>query len=72
MLARNGSIGTPTMPDAQVKIFIGIGVNPPSTSSQNAFHGDSAMTSRSDCDLRIDPVQPAQAVEQRPAPASKA
>ena len=43
MLARNGSIGTPTMPEAQVKTFIGIGENPASTSIQNTAHGDSII-----------------------------
>ena len=46
MLARNGTSGTPTMPDAQVNIFSGIGVNPARTSSQKAFQGECAAISR--------------------------
>ncbi len=46
MLAMNGNRGTPTMPEAQVKNFRGIGVKPASTRIQNAFHGDSIAISR--------------------------
>lgn len=49
MLAMNGRIGTPTTPEAQVKIFRGMGVKPTITSNQNAFHGDSATTCRRFC-----------------------
>ncbi len=41
--ARYGNHGTPTTPEAQVNTFIGIGANPPATSSQNTAHGDSAI-----------------------------
>ena len=33
----------PTMPDAQVNTFIGIGMNPPSTRKPNTAHGDCAI-----------------------------
>ena len=46
MLAMNGSSGTPTMPEAQVKNYSGIGVNPASTRIQNAFHGESMAMPR--------------------------
>ena len=59
MLARNGSSGTPTMPDAQVKNFNGIGANPASTSIQNAFHGDCAAIPRRYATCAVDlSIQP--------------
>src|SRR5690606_2421308 len=43
MLRKYGSSGTPTIPEAQVKTFIGIGMKPPSTRNQNTAQGDSAI-----------------------------
>ncbi|KAG1219644.1 hypothetical protein G6F68_021374 [Rhizopus microsporus] len=43
MLSRYCGIGTPTIPDAHVKTFIGIGMKPPSTRKVNTAHGDSAI-----------------------------
>ena len=45
MLARYGTIGTPTTPEAHVNTFIGIGEKPASTSMPNTAHGDSIIFS---------------------------
>ncbi len=43
MLSTYCGSGTPTIPDAHVKTFIGIGMKPPSTRKVNTAHGDSTI-----------------------------
>ncbi|MNU00546.1 hypothetical protein D3C72_2436990 [compost metagenome] len=43
MLIRYCGNGTPTIPEAQVKTFIGIGMKPPNIRNVTTAHGDSAI-----------------------------
>ncbi len=52
MLRKYCGNGTPTIPDAHVKTFIGIGMKPPSTRKVNTAHGDSAILT---CTMAIPP-----------------